>query len=38
MMVGFPSIVFMKDGTSLPRLYLYHILLIDQDKNVALPQ
>jgi len=38
MMVGFPSIVFMKDGMPLPRRYLYRILLFDQDTNVVLPQ
>lgn len=37
-MVGFPSVVFMKDGTPLSRRYLCHILLIDQDKNVVRPQ
>lgn len=37
-MVGFPSVVFTKDGTPLPRRYHYRILLIDQDKNVVLPQ
>lgn len=37
-MVGFPFAVFLKDGMPLPRRYLHHILLIDQDANVVLPQ
>lgn len=37
-MVGFLSVVFTKDGTPLPRRYLYRILLLDQDKNVVLAQ
>ncbi len=32
-MVGFRSAVFTKDGTPLPRQYLHHILLINQDKE-----
>jgi hypothetical protein len=32
-MVGFRSSVFLKDGTLLPRQYLHHILLINQDKD-----
>jgi len=32
-MVGFRSSVFLKDGTPLPRQYLHHILLINQDKD-----
>ena len=32
-MVGFQSAVFLKDGTPLPRQYLHHILLINQDKD-----
>ncbi len=32
-MVGFRSAVFLKDGTPLPRHYLHHILLINQDKD-----
>jgi hypothetical protein len=37
-MVGFPFAVFLKDGMPLPCQYLHHILLIDQDTNVVLPQ
>jgi len=37
MMVGFPSIVVMKDGMPLPRQYLHHILLNDRGNNVVLP-
>jgi len=37
MMVGFPSIAFMKDGTPHPRQYLHHILLNDRGNNVVLP-
>lgn len=37
MMVGFPSIAFMKDGMPLPRRYLHHILLNDLGNNVVLP-
>lgn len=37
-MVGFPFAVFLKDGRLLPRQHLHHILLIDQGKNVVLPQ
>ena len=33
MMVGYRSAVFTKDGTPLPRQYLHHILLINQDKE-----
>lgn len=37
-MVGFQSAVFLKDGTPLPRQYLHHILLINQDKeSVSCP-
>ena len=32
-MVGFQSSVFLKDGTPLPRQYLHHILLINQNKD-----
>jgi hypothetical protein len=32
-MVGFRSAVFTKDGTPLPRQYLHHILLINQDRE-----
>ncbi len=32
-MVGYRSAVFTKDGTPLPRQYLHHILLINQDKE-----
>ncbi|MEK6763746.1 MAG: hypothetical protein AABY96_13635 [Nitrospirota bacterium] len=32
-MVGFQSSVFLKDGTLLPRQYLHHILLINQNKD-----
>lgn len=32
-MVGFRSSVFTKDGTPLPRQYLHHILLMNQDKE-----
>ena len=34
-MVGFHSAVFQKDGTPLPRQYLHHILMINQDKDSA---
>jgi len=37
-MIGFPFAVFLKDGMPLPRQYLHHILLIDQDTSVVLPQ
>lgn len=37
-MVGFRSAVYLKDGTPLPRQYLHHILLINQDKeSVSCP-
>lgn len=37
-MVGFQSRVFTKDGVDLPRQYLHHILLINQDKeSVSCP-
>lgn len=32
-MVGYRSAVFTKDGVALPRQYLHHILLINQDKE-----
>lgn len=32
-MVGYQSRVFTKDGVDLPRQYLHHILLINQDKD-----
>jgi hypothetical protein len=32
-MVGYQSRVFTKDGVELPRQYLHHILLINQDKD-----
>jgi hypothetical protein len=32
-MMGYRSAVFTKDGTPLPRQYLHHILLINQDKE-----
>lgn len=34
-MVGFHSAVFQIDGTPLPRQYLHHIVMINQDKNSA---
>ena len=34
-MVGFNSAVFQKDGTPLPRQYLHHILMINQNKDSA---
>jgi hypothetical protein len=37
-MTGFHSAVFQKDGTPLPRQYLHHILLINQDEeSLACP-
>lgn len=34
-MTGFHSAVFQKDGTPLPRQYLHHILMINQDQHSA---
>lgn len=34
-MTGFRSAVFQQDGTPLPRQYLHHILMINQDKDSA---
>lgn len=34
-MTGFHSAVFQQDGTPLPRQYLHHILMINQDKDSA---
>jgi hypothetical protein len=34
-MTGFHSAVFQKDGTPLPRQYLHHILMINQDRDSA---
>ncbi len=34
-MTGFHSAVFQKDGTPLPRQYLHHILMINQDRQSA---
>lgn len=34
-MTGFRSAVFQRDGTPLPRQYLHHILMINQDKDSA---